>query len=150
MQLLRRNIVFKKQIKYLYIGALLFHSFNKFILRPAVLKNESPQFLKVFVLSVPNFLEAVIGVSVLVFLLTLFSKAYINKDIIQNTKYINFLAVLFASVYVITQEFKIHNLGGRNVYDFNDVLASIIGLVFMSFIIQKGVLKFGAIQKTAS
>jgi hypothetical protein len=26
---------------------------------------------------------------------------------------------------------KFHSLGGRNVYDFNDVMASVIGLVFI-------------------
>lgn len=40
-------------------------------------------------------------------------------------------AVSLASIYVITQEFKIHNLGGTNIYDPNDVIASIIGLVFI-------------------
>jgi hypothetical protein len=39
------------------------------------------------------------------------------------------LAVTFAGIYVITQELKIHNLGGQNIYDPNDVVFSILGLI---------------------
>tara|TARA_R110002072_G_scaffold37556_4_gene109712 strand:+ start:5653 stop:5820 length:168 start_codon:yes stop_codon:yes gene_type:complete len=36
---------------------------------------------------------------------------------------------MFAAIFVITQEMKFHNFGGKNIYDFNDVIASIIGLI---------------------
>ena len=39
------------------------------------------------------------------------------------------LATAAAAVYVILQEFKIHNLGGENVYDPYDVVFSVIGLI---------------------
>jgi hypothetical protein len=39
------------------------------------------------------------------------------------------MATLIAGTYVLAQEFKLHSVGGNNVYDFNDVLASILGLV---------------------
>lgn len=45
------------------------------------------------------------------------------------------LATLLAGTYVLTQEFKLHNLGGRNVYDPYDALASIIGIVGMLLVL---------------
>ncbi len=46
-----------------------------------------------------------------------------------NDQTIYLIATLAAAVYVILQEFKIHNLGGANTYDPYDVVASIIGLI---------------------
>ena len=43
-------------------------------------------------------------------------------------EYFYFVAVGLASIYSVTQEFKYHNLGGNNVYDPYDVIASLIGL----------------------
>ena len=43
---------------------------------------------------------------------------------------------------MLTQEFKLHNLGGNNVYDPYDVVASIVGLVGMFWLVSRfGVLK---------
>ena len=42
---------------------------------------------------------------------------------------IHILAVVIASIYVISQELKFHNLGGNNVYDSYDLIASILGLM---------------------
>lgn len=50
--------------------------------------------------------------------------------------YVHILAVSAAALYVITQELKIHNLGGNNIYDPNDLIASIIGLIFTFVVIQ--------------
>lgn len=41
------------------------------------------------------------------------------------------LATIIAGTYVLTQEFNLHALGGRNVYDPYDAVASLIGLVGM-------------------
>ena len=39
------------------------------------------------------------------------------------------IATFLAAIYVILQEFKIHNLGGRNIYDPYDVIFSVLGLI---------------------
>lgn len=146
-----RDIRLKNYIKYLYFGALIFHSLNKFLLRPWVLKNDFPGFAKVFVLSVPNFLEAVVGIiniSILLVLLKWRSFKFLKKipDIRLYT-----VALFLSSTYVITQELKIHNLGGRNVYDPNDLIASVIGLTgVFTLIAAYGVLEYSLSQKTAS
>ena len=43
--------------------------------------------------------------------------------------YIYQIAVTITAIYVISQELKFHNLGGNNVYDPYDLIASIIGLI---------------------
>ena len=50
--------------------------------------------------------------------------------------YIHILAVSIAAFYVISQELKFHNIGGNNVYDPYDLIASIIGLAGTFGIIQ--------------
>ena len=40
-----------------------------------------------------------------------------------------------AGVYVLLQEFKIHNLGGNNVFNSTDVFFSILGLVVSIFLL---------------
>jgi len=54
---------------------------------------------------------------------------YLNQKTKFNNPTIYITATILASIYVITQEFKIHDLGGRNIYDPNDVVFSIIGLL---------------------
>ena len=101
--------------------------FFKFI-RPSVLKSTSPDFFKIALLSLPNFFEGIIGT------LTLTGIGLIINDKLSKQKQIKpkliyVLAVVIAGIYVITQELKFHNLGGNNVYDVNDLIFSIIGLV---------------------
>jgi hypothetical protein len=43
--------------------------------------------------------------------------------------HVHIIASTIAAVYVISQELKFHNLGGNNVYDPYDLLASFIGLI---------------------
>lgn len=109
----------------------------KGLLRPKVLEYFPDSYLALFLLSYPNFVEAVIGsVSIVVILFLLrfrFPKQL--KSLKNKTLYI--ISISVAAVFVITQELKIHNLGGENVYDANDVIASGIGLLVMLFILLK-------------
>lgn len=108
----------------------------KFI-RPTILNGSTYNWVKIMFLSLPNFFEAIIGT----FLLTGIS-LYINFRILPekikisiNKLYI--LATILAGVYVIAQELKIHNLGGNNVYDINDIIFSFIGLITGYFMIRR-------------
>ncbi|NAS30278.1 hypothetical protein GTQ40_04795 [Flavobacteriaceae bacterium R38] len=145
----------KPYIKYLYIGMLLMHSANKFLIRPWVLEHHFSRFWVVLVNSLPNFLEAVVGIIVLTGIGLLLKVCFFKALNTINNKTLLSIASVIAGIYVITQELKIHNLGGRNVYDPNDLIASIIGLVFTYLLIyKKGILKKEgerelAIQKTA-
>jgi hypothetical protein len=86
-------------------------------------------------LSFPNLCEALIG-GLLLTNIGLFTKHKFLKtpsNITEN--YVYLFAVLVTAMYILLQEFKIHNLGGNNVYDPFDVLFSVIGLIIVSFIL---------------
>lgn len=102
---------------------------NKALIRPYVLKHDFPNIFDIFVLSYSNFCEAIVGVLTLTYI-----GLYINQRMVRlegrwREASIYIIAVVLAGVYVISQELKIHNLGGNNVYDPYDLLFSVIGLI---------------------
>lgn len=97
--------------------------------RPSILASEAPEWLKVVFLSLPNFFEAIVGITVLCALGLVANHRMLLKTQQLQTNHIYLLAVVLTAIYVITQEFKIHNLGGNNVYDPYDVAFSILGLL---------------------
>ncbi len=131
-----KEIPIKKYIRYLFGMAILVFIMNKLYLRPWILENETPNVLLIFTYSIPNLIEAIIGTIILTGIL-LQVRQYFNKKFgsIKDT-YIHIIAVSIASIYVISQELKFHNLGGNNVYDPYDIVASIIGLIGTFVIIQ--------------
>ena len=131
-----KEIPIKKYIRYFFGVSIVIFILNKFYLRPWVLKNELSEFFQIIVFSIPNLIEGIIGTLILTGIL-LQVRQYFNEKIghIKDT-YIYLMAVGLSSVYVISQEFKFHNLGGNNVYDLYDVIASIIGLTMTFGIIQ--------------
>ena len=100
------------------------------LIRPMVLSGRSPEFFKKFLLSFPNFCEGVIAVLIL----TGFG-IYLNRYITTKNTFIYLIAIVLASIFVITQEIKIHNLGGYNIYDPNDLIYSIIGILVGAVIV---------------
>lgn len=108
----------------------------KFLLRPFVLEHRFPGALQVFVLSYPNFCEAIVGSIAVHFVLLLAKRSFLPKQSISSN-WINALSITLTAAYVISQELKIHNLGGENVYDPYDVLFSVFGLIVASIILFK-------------
>lgn len=110
---------------------LLFVAFilNKFWIRPWILENDMPPFFDIVVLSLPNFIEAVMGSLVVVGILLNLKFRYPKNFETWSEKAIYVIAISLAGIYVVLQEFKIHNLGGQNIYDPWDVIASVLGLV---------------------
>ncbi|WP_299712778.1 hypothetical protein [uncultured Tenacibaculum sp.] len=117
-----------RKLVRIQIGVLLLFVVFK-IVRSKILSSEN-NFIQVIGLSLPNLFEGILGVLILTALGLTLTR---NKNIKHN--YIYILAIIFAAIYVITQEFKIHNLGGKNVYDSNDVLFSLIGLFIGTIIV---------------
>ena len=109
---------------------------NKFLLRPYVLAHEFPLAARIFVLSVPNFLEAIAG-SMLLCNLALAGRHrnYVGIRAFSNQQ-IYCAAVVVTAIYVVSQEFKLHNLGGANVYDPFDVVFSVVGLFLAYWLLQ--------------
>ena len=95
--------------------------------RPHILAADAPEFVDIFFLSFPNFCEGIVGVVTLTAL-----GSFLRERRLPNlrTRTIYFGAVSLAAVYVLTQELRIHNLGGNNVYDPYDMVASLLGLLF--------------------
>ena len=94
-----------------------------------MLDYDSPTFLQILVFSIPNTFEAIIGMSNIAGLLMV-AKLYFRPrfDGIPNLA-LYLLATVLVGTYVLTQEFRLHDLGGRNAYDPYDAVASIIGIV---------------------
>lgn len=125
------------QIRIIFL--IIFASFIivKGFLRDPILSNNPSEFLIILVLSYPNFCEAVLGSMVLVGIGLVINKRFVplSKQVQNQTIYS--IAIIVAVVYVILQEFKVHNIRGANVYDPWDVLFSVIGLFFACLIIHK-------------
>lgn len=98
-------------------------------IRPSILNSKAPEWFKITLLSLPNFFEAFIGTLILTGIGLYLNVKLLSKQKQINRKIIYLLAPILGGVYVITQELKIHNLGGDNVYDVNDLIFSVIGLV---------------------
>lgn len=96
------------------------------ISRPSILEYTAIDWVRVLFLSFPNLAEGITGVITSTILLLGLSSR-VKTDFLSD-RAIYIIAVVFSAVYVLLQEFKVHNLGGNNVYDFNDVLFSIVGL----------------------
>ncbi|MDX2445236.1 MAG: hypothetical protein QNK30_15685, partial [Bacteroidales bacterium] len=81
------------------------------------MENKTPDIFLIVTYSIPNLIEAIIGTLMLTGIL-LQARQYFNKKFgfIKDIS-IHILAVSIASIYVISQELKFHNLGGNNVYD---------------------------------
>ncbi|MDN5202711.1 hypothetical protein QQ008_15080 [Fulvivirgaceae bacterium BMA10] len=134
------EIRIKKYVRYLFGLAFLVFVLNKLYLRPWVLKNELPYFFQVIVYSIPNFIEAIMGTTVITGLSFRILR-WSGKKI--SDFHIYLFSTGIASIYVISQELKYHNIGGNNVYDPNDLIASILGLGMMLVFFQT----FGFLEK---
>ena len=111
------------------IGTTLIFVANKFLIRPFVLGNDLPELAQIIVLSFPNLCEAVVGTLVVTYIGLVLNNRFLQRGVRLKDVCIYFVATMLAGVYVILQEFKVHNLGGINVYDPYDVLFSIVGLI---------------------
>ena len=97
-------------------------------IRSSVIVDGTASWIKIFLYSFPNFCEAIVGTMTICGLGLIANRRFLkpHHQLSNNTVYI--LAIFLAAIYVILQEFKVHNLGGNNVYDPNDVIFSLIGL----------------------
>lgn len=127
-------------VRIVFWSAFVLFVLNKLLVRPWITSMEIQGFFALFSYSIPNFIEAVMGS----FIVTGFL-SYYGKSWFRNTVLLQVFGVTLAGIYVITQELKIHNLGGNNVYDPNDLAASFIGLVFSYLIIRRyGIIEAGS------
>ena len=139
-----KEIKIKKYVRYLFGISILLFVLNKLYLRPWILENEFSGFLLILTLSIPNLLEAIIATLILKGILLQLNQYYLSKTNAIKEITLRISAVALAAIYVISQELKFHNLGGNNVYDPYDLIASAIGLVGTFTVIQL----FGFVNRT--
>jgi len=121
---------FRRSSRIMFVVVLIFIC-NKFLLRPYILENDFPEFIDIFVLSLPNLCEAVIG-GLLLSNLGLYVKyKFLTTNTRITEKHIYLVAVLLTAMYTLLQELKVHNLGGNNVCDPYDIFFSIMGLIIV-------------------
>ena len=125
---------FHAYIRYVFPLALVVFVLNKFVLRPWILESDSAKALVVLVYSLPNFLEAIMGVLLLtVMALQLRARFHERLGRLDDSS-VYLIASALAGLYVVSQELEFHNLGGNNVYDPYDLLASLLGLSLVNLI----------------
>lgn len=101
----------------------------KILIRPWIKEHQVPEFFLIISNSFPNYVEAYLGTfTIASFILIGKLKGYSLLKNLGN-QMIYLVSLMLAAVYVITQEMNFHSLGGNNIYDFNDIVASVIGLV---------------------
>ena len=131
-----KEIQIKKYVRYLFGISILLFILNKLYLRPWVLENELSGLVLILTYSIPNLLEAIIGTLILTGIFLQIRQSFNDKMGTIKDINIHILAVFIATIYVISQELKFHNLGGNNVYDPYDLIASIAGLMGTFIVIQ--------------
>ena len=137
VKMLRRQNV--RAIMRVYLVIIVSYLLVKFGLRPMIVANGYPLIIEIFVLSYPNFCEGVVGPIFVTFVLLTIKGMLVKKkpSLVLKDNWLYLVAVLFSAFYVLLQEFKIHNLGGKNVYDPYDVLFSVLGLVTACYLLLK-------------
>lgn len=105
---------------------IMLFALNKLWVRPWVLDLNAPSWARVLVLSFPNFCEAIVGVVFLTFVGLTLRERYLQG---MRSMTVYGWATACAAAYVLTQEYRWHNLGGNNVFDPCDVIFSLVGLV---------------------
>ena len=128
---------FHAYVRYVFPLALVVFVLNKFVLRPWVLERDSAEALVVLVNSLPNFIEAIMGTLLLTVMALQLRTRFRERLGRLNDSSIYLIASALAGLYVVSQELKFHNLGGNNVYDPYDLLASLLGLSLVNMVFHK-------------
>lgn len=96
----------RSHIRIIFWSAFLLFIFNKLLVRPWIIETNVQGLIPIISFSIPIFIEAVMGVLILTEFLT-----YYGSHLFRNSTVLQITSVSLAGVYVINQEFKIHNLG---------------------------------------
>ena len=123
------TFVIKNYIRYVFVSVFIMFILNKVYLRPFVLENDYPYIFQIVVLSLPNFSETVMGMIIVTGILLQLRQLFGDKSNPFKNTYVYLTTLILVSIYVISQELKLHNIGGNNVYDPFDLTASVIGLI---------------------
>ncbi len=110
---------------------------NRHVVRPWVLHYMDGGLATVLVNSLPNLVEAIIGtIDVSLILLVIVRRnAWLRRRIGHTTIYV--VATAIAGLFVISCELNGIRFRGPNVYEPNDIVASILGLLTILFLLTR-------------
>ncbi len=122
------EVLIKRHIKVIFITAFLLFVLNKLYLRNEVLNSDSELLLRIIVLSLPNAVEAIMGMFIVVGLL-LIARGYFDRTFkLLSDTVVYMLGLFITAIYVFSQEINLHSIGGNNTFDPFDLIASAVGL----------------------
>ena len=120
-----------------YLGSILAFFLVKGAIRPWVLARDFWVALDVIVLSFPNLVEAIVGISNVYGLILIAKHRGVFWMGKRSDRFVLFVSGALTGLFVLTQELGLHHLGGNNVTDPFDVAASIVGIVLMMTIFSR-------------
>ncbi len=130
----------KRYLVRLYLSALGIFALNKLFVRRWVLRSDAPAFVDTIVLSLPNAVEAMVGMTGIAVLLFLARERFRARMQATPDGIIYIVTALATTAFVVSQELNLHRLGGTQVYDPLDVAASMVGVLLMLFLfVRRGV-----------
>jgi len=110
---------------------------NRHIVRPWVLENTVSGPVTVVVNSLPNLVEAIVGtITIAGFLLDLRQRVAGSRFYSDST-IVYAVATGIAGLFVISSEVNWIHFRGPNVYDPNDIAASLLGLFLIYFLLKR-------------
>lgn len=135
------SMVLRNYVRLVFVSCFVVFIINRFAVRPWILTTHYSRAVFSIAYSLPNFIEAIMGAILITAVLFVCRQRFANRlsKLTDLTLYLT--ATMLTATYVLSQEFKLHNIGGNNVYDPNDVIASILGLVVVSLML----IRFGLI-----
>ncbi len=110
---------------------------NQHVVRPWVLDNVDGGPATALVNSLPNLIEAIIGTIDVALILWVIVRnvAWLRRHVRHTTIYVTATAI--AGLFVISTELNWILFRGPNVYDPNDIVASILGLIGILFLLTR-------------
>ncbi|MEM7415854.1 MAG: hypothetical protein AAF389_10190 [Gemmatimonadota bacterium] len=119
----------KPYVRRLFAASIGLFVVNKFVVRPWAEGVDLPRWAEVLTYSSPNAIEGVVGMTVVCVMLLTVRRRLDGGAIGEATLFA--IGAALTSAYVLTQEFGLHHLGGRNVVDPLDAVASVVGVLTM-------------------
>jgi len=110
---------------------------NRHLVRPWVLENAVYGSVTIVVNSLPNLVEAILGTILIAGFLLDIRRRVVGPVSYSDCTTVYAVATVIAGLFVILSEVNWIRLRGPNVYDPNDVAASVVGLCLIYFLLTR-------------